>query len=138
MQELLVVRHEDDRARECCERTLERFDRAHIKMVRRLIEDEQVRFSQQLLGDEQLLQLSRADVRPLSQCIRITIQSCDQRKHPSLICIIKCAQPLQRSLPHALINLLRDERILYLIRDKLCAERKSVVFPTPFRPDTPT
>ena len=43
MQELLVVRHEDDRARKCCERTLKRFDRTHIEMVRRLIEDEQVR-----------------------------------------------------------------------------------------------
>ena len=95
MQELLVVRHEDDRTRKCCERTLERFDRTHIKMVRRLIENEQIRFSQQLLGDEQFLQLSRADVRSFSQCST-------------------CSGTSFRT------------------------ERKSVVFPTPFCPDTPT
>ena len=42
-QQGAVVAHQDDRAVVCLDRVLERFDRFHVEMIRRLVEHQEIR-----------------------------------------------------------------------------------------------
>jgi len=72
VEEVAVVRDEDDRADEALERRLERLDRVDVEVVRRLVEDEQVRTAhhQEQELEARALAAAQQAVRPAHLLVR--------------------------------------------------------------------